>query len=604
MNSVIEQVTRQITERSRETRQRYEARMQAQAQQGKTRSHLSCGNLAHTVAACSSSQKGTILDFTKVNVGIITAYNDMLSAHQPYGVYPDFIKRVLTQSGHSAQVAGGVPAMCDGVTQGQDGMDLSLFSRDVIAQAAAVSLSHNTFDATLLLGICDKIAPGQLMGALSFGHLPSAFVPSGPMPTGISNDEKVKVRQKYAAGEVGKEALQQMECDAYHAAGTCTFYGTANTNQLVFEAMGLMLPGSSFLPPNVDLRAALTEQIALHITAQAESSTQYRPLWQVVDAAAIVNGLVALLASGGSTNHTIHLVAVAAAAGYILTWDDIDTLSAAVPLLAKMYPNGPADINDFQNAGGVPTLMKALAERGLLNMNATPVFGCMEDYLTTPSLEEGRVVYHPATDSTNPEVIALPGSSFSEQGGLKVLSGNLGRGVIKISAVAAENHLIEAPARVFESQHEVEKAYHAGEFTSDTIIVVRHNGPAANGMPELHKLMPVLGNLMKDGLKVALVTDGRLSGASGKVPAVIHMSPEAQRGGPLAKLADGDVIRVDAAAGSIAVLSDISQRTPVKANLTREHFGSGRELFSMFRQCVTGAEQGATIFNYFEQELV
>lgn len=600
MNNVIEQVTRRIAERSQETRRRYVARMQAQAANGKTRTHLSCGNLAHTVAACSSTQKSTILDFTKVNVGIITAYNDMLSAHEPYGVYPQFIKKVLSQVGHSAQVAGGVPAMCDGVTQGQDGMDLSLFSRDVIAQATAVSLSHNTFDATLLLGICDKIAPGQLMGSLAFGHLPTAFVPSGPMPTGISNDEKVKVRQKYAAGEVGKEALQQMECDAYHSAGTCTFYGTANTNQLVFEAMGLMLPGSSFLPPSGELRAALTQQIALHITSQAESGTQYRPLWQVVDEKSIVNGLVALLASGGSTNHSIHLVAVAAAAGYTLTWDDIDALSQAVPLLAKMYPNGPADINDFQNAGGVPTLMKALAERGLLNMDATPVFGSMDDYLKIPHLDGGAVVYQPAADSQNPEVIALPGASFNEHGGLKVVDGNLGRGVIKISAVAPEHHFIEAPARVFESQHDVEKAYKAGEFTSDVVIVVRFNGPAANGMPELHKLMPVLGNLMKDGLKVALVTDGRLSGASGKVPAVIHMSPEAQRGGPLAKIQTGDLIRVDAAHGKIDVLTEIQDREPFKADLTREHFGSGRELFSVFRHVVSGAEQGATIFNYLD----
>ncbi|ACQ91858.1 6-phosphogluconate dehydratase [Tolumonas auensis DSM 9187] len=598
MKNVIEQVTRRIAERSHETRSRYVARMKAQAENGKTRTHLSCGNLAHTVAACSSMQKSTILDFTKVNVGIITAYNDMLSAHEPYDVYPQFIKDALRNVGHSAQVAGGVPAMCDGVTQGQEGMDVSLFSREVIAQATAVSLSHNTFDATLLLGICDKIAPGQLMGALSFGHLPTAFVPAGPMPTGISNDEKVKVRQKYAAGEVGKDALQKMECGAYHSSGTCTFYGTANTNQLVFEAMGLMLPGSAFLPPSVELRAALTEQIVLHITSQADSGTLYRPLWQVMDEKSIVNGLVVLLASGGSTNHSMHLVAVAAAAGYILTWDDIDTLSQVVPLLAKMYPNGPADINDFQNAGGVPTLMKGLAERGLLNMDATPVFGCMEDYLKTPHLNGGAVVYRPATDSKNPEVIALPGTFFSAQGGLKVVDGNLGRGVIKISAVAPEHHFIEAPARVFESQHDVEKAYHAGEFTSDVVIVVRFNGPAANGMPELHKLMPVLGNLMKAGLKVALVTDGRLSGASGKVPAVIHMSPEAQRGGPLAKIATGDVIRVDAANGKIDVLTDIQARAPAQVDLTREHFGSGRELFSVFRQVVSGAEQGATIFNY------
>ncbi|MFP1878600.1 phosphogluconate dehydratase [Lonsdalea quercina] len=597
-NKVIEQVTRRILERSEATRSRYLAKTEAQAAQGKTRSHLSCGNLAHTVAACPSSQKGTILDFTRVNVGIITAYNDMLSAHQPYGTYPDTMKKTLAELGHSAQIAGGVPAMCDGVTQGQDGMDLSLFSRDLIAQATAVSLSHNTFDATLLLGICDKIAPGQLIGALSFGHLPSAFVPSGPMSAGISNDEKVKVRQQYAAGEVGKAALQDMECNAYHSPGTCTFYGTANTNQLVFEAMGLMLPGSSFVAPNDPLRSALTEKITAHIVTQADNGTQYRPLSRVVDEKSIVNGLVALLASGGSTNHSIHLVAVAAAAGYVLTWDDIEELSQVVPLLAKMYPNGPADINEFQQAGGVPTLMKALADRGLLNMDATPVYGSMEDYLSTPRLQNGKLVFEPAADSSNPNVISLPGTQFSEQGGLKVLDGNLGRGVIKVSAVAPEYRFIEAPARVFESQHDVEKAYHAGEFTQDAVIVVRHNGPAANGMPELHKLMPIMGNLMKSGLRVALVTDGRLSGASGKVPAVIHLSPEAQRGGPLCRINDGDVIRVDAQAGRIDVQTDLSARPETHPELAPEHLGSGRELFSAFRQMVSSAEQGASIFSF------
>ncbi|MFP1869381.1 phosphogluconate dehydratase [Lonsdalea quercina] len=597
-NKVIEQVTRRILERSEATRSRYLAKTEAQAAQGKTRSHLSCGNLAHTVAACPSSQKGAILDFTRVNVGIITAYNDMLSAHQPYGTYPDTMKKTLAELGHSAQIAGGVPAMCDGVTQGQDGMDLSLFSRDLIAQATAVSLSHNTFDATLLLGICDKIAPGQLIGALSFGHLPSAFVPSGPMSAGISNDEKVKVRQQYAAGEVGKAALQDMECNAYHSPGTCTFYGTANTNQLVFEAMGLMLPGSSFVAPNDPLRSALTEKITAHIVTQADNGTQYRPLSRVVDEKSIVNGLVALLASGGSTNHSIHLVAVAAAAGYVLTWDDIEELSQVVPLLAKMYPNGPADINEFQQAGGVPTLMKALADRGLLNMDATPVYGSMEDYLSTPRLQNGKLVFEPAADSSNPNVISLPGTQFSEQGGLKVLDGNLGRGVIKVSAVAPEYRFIEAPARVFESQHDVEKAYHAGEFTQDAVIVVRHNGPAANGMPELHKLMPIMGNLMKSGLRVALVTDGRLSGASGKVPAVIHLSPEAQRGGPLCRINDGDVIRVDAQAGRIDVQTDLSARPETHPELAPEHLGSGRELFSAFRQMVSSAEQGASIFSF------
>ncbi|WJV53677.1 phosphogluconate dehydratase [Prodigiosinella aquatilis] len=598
MNNIIEQISRNIAGRSQETRRRYLDKIDAQAVKWKRRAHLSCGNLAHTVAACSAMQKKSILDFTRVNVGIITAYSDMLSAHQPYAFYPDLIKRALAQLGHSAQVAGGVPAMCDGITQGQDGMSLSLFSRDLIAQATAISLSHNTFDASLLLGVCDKIAPGQLIGALSFGHLPTAFVPSGPMPTGISNNYKVKIRQQYAAGEVGKDALLHMECDAYHAPGTCTFFGTANTNQLVFEAMGLMLPGSAFVPPADPLREALTIKIAEHIAAISHNNAQYRPLSSVLDEKALVNGLVALLASGGSTNHSIHMVAVAAAAGYILNWDDIDALSQVVPLLVKMYPNGPADINEFQRAGGVPTLMKALAERDLLHLDATPVFGSLSDYMKVPRLDGGQITYHPATDSMNSDVIALPGEHFSAHGGLKVVGGNLGRGIIKVSAVAPECRFIEAPARVFESQHDVESAYHANEFTQDVVIVVRHNGPAANGMPELHKLMPILGNLMKDGLKVFLVTDGRLSGASGKVPAVLHLCPEAKKDGPLCRLIDGDIIRIDADSGQIDVLADLSDRVAYHPDWTAEQVGSGQELFSVFRQAVSNAEQGATIFRF------
>ncbi|WP_368232413.1 phosphogluconate dehydratase [Aeromonas sp. s3] len=597
IHKVISSVTARIRERSAARRQAFLARIQRQADQGKTRAALACGNLAHAVAASSCDEKGRILDMTRANVGIVTAYNDMLSAHQPYQGYPDIIKAALAELGHSAQVAGGVPAMCDGVTQGQPGMDMSLFSRDLIAQATALSLSHNTFDATLLLGICDKIAPGQIMGALSHAHLPTAFVPAGPMASGISNDEKVKVRQQYAAGEVGRDALLKMECGAYHAAGTCTFYGTANTNQLVFEAMGLMLPGSAFVHPHSELRRALTEEAARRISAMIPGSPAYRPLSAVIDERSLVNGLVALLASGGSTNHSIHMVALARAAGLVLTWDDISDLSDVVPLLVRMYPNGPADVNAFEQAGGVPGLMRRLAQEGLIHLDATPVFGEMQDYLSRPALVDGKLVWQPVGESSDASVLSPSGSRFQATGGTKLLSGNLGRAVVKVSAVAPEYRVIEAPARVFSSQHAVEAAYKAGDLNQDAVIVVRHNGPAANGMPELHKLMPVLGNLQKAGHKVALVTDGRLSGASGKIPAAIHVTPEALHGGAIGLLADGDLLRVDAVTGSLDCLTDLSGRTQAEIDLTLEQEGWGRELFSVMRRAVSSAECGATIFD-------
>ncbi|WDF89393.1 phosphogluconate dehydratase [Aeromonas hydrophila] len=597
IHQVISSVTARIRERSAARRQAFLARIQRQADQGKTRAALACGNLAHAVAASSCDEKGRILDMTRANVGIVTAYNDMLSAHQPYQGYPDIIKAALAELGHSAQVAGGVPAMCDGVTQGQPGMDMSLFSRDLIAQATALSLSHNTFDATLLLGICDKIAPGQIMGALSHAHLPTAFVPAGPMASGTSNDEKVKVRQQYAAGEVGRDALLQMECGAYHAAGTCTFYGTANTNQLVFEAMGLMLPGSAFVHPHSELRHALTEEAARRISAMIPGSPAYRPLSAVIDERSLVNGLVALLASGGSTNHSIHMVALARAAGLHLTWDDISDLSDVVPLLVRMYPNGPADVNAFEQAGGVPGLMRRLAQEGLIHLDATPVFGEMQDYLSRPVLVDGQLVWQPVGESGDASVLSPSCSVFQATGGTKLLAGNLGRAVVKVSAVAPEYRVIEAPARVFSSQHAVEAAYKAGDLNQDAVIVVRHNGPAANGMPELHKLMPVLGNLQKAGYKVALVTDGRLSGASGKIPAAIHVTPEALHGGAIGLLADGDLLRVDAVNGSLDCLTDLSGRTQAEIDLTLEQEGWGRELFSVMRRAVSSAECGATIFD-------
>ena len=595
MNSVIQKVTQRIRERSHHLRRDYIARMEQQASTGKVRKSLSCGNLAHAVAACTSSQKETILNFTRANVAIVSAYNDMLSAHAPYQHYPDQIKAVLAKFGHSAQVAGCVPAMCDGVTQGQPGMEISLYSRDLISQTVAVGLSHNLFDATLILGVCDKIAPGQLAGALSFGHLPTAFVPSGPMSTGISNDEKVQVRQKYAAGEVGKEALMAMECSAYHGKGTCTFYGTANTNQMVFEAMGLMLPGSAFVAPNSVLRTALTDKAADHIATQIPGAPSYRPLWKVVDERSLVNGLVALLASGGSTNHTIHMITVARAAGLILTWDDLDELSQAVPLLARIYPNGSADINQFHEAGGTPVLFSELAARGLLHMDAIPVFGTMADYLKVPQLSDNGLTWVPAGESRNPEIIATEGQVFATTGGIKVLSGNLGRGIIKVSAVAEKHWHTQAPAVVFDSQYAVADAYKAGSLNRDAVIVVRFNGPAANGMPELHMLMPILGNLQKAGYQVALLTDGRLSGASGKIPAAIHVTPEASRNGPISLIRDGDMITIDAVTGEISVAADLRARMPAIADLSSLHYGCGRELFNVFRSAVSSAEEGASI---------
>ncbi|KGY13021.1 phosphogluconate dehydratase [Vibrio tubiashii] len=597
INSVIVEVAHNITQRSTTSRKIYLDKFERSAKQGKTRAGLACGNLAHTVAAATEQEKLSILDFTKSNLAIVTAYNDMVSAHQPYRDYPQRIKRALAELGNTAQVAGGVPAMCDGITQGYQGMELSLFSRDLIAQSTALSLSHNTFDGTLLLGVCDKIAPGQLMGALAFGHLPTAFVPSGPMATGISNDEKVATRQNYVAGKADKAALLAVECKAYHSAGTCTFFGTANTNQLVFEAMGLMLPGSAFISPNDPLRDKLTEKTAQYIASISAHSRSHKALGVVLDEKSVINGLVALLASGGSTNHTIHLVAVAKAAGWLVTWDDLDKLSQVVPLLVKMYPNGDADINAFQKAGGVPTLLAGLNQRGLIFMDANPVYGCMEDYLTTPYLDaQGELQFTAAKPSIDNRVLALPGQSFSDVGGLKVLSGNLGRGVMKVSAVAKAHQRVVAPAMVFDSQHDVEAAYKQGLLIQDGVIVVRFNGPAANGMPELHKLMPIMGNLMKQGLNVALLTDGRLSGASGKVPAVIHMTPEAARGGLLAKVKDGDMIEVDGRTGQVNVLEAIEHRAPAEPQLEQSHIGSGRELFSVFRHAISSAEQGATVF--------
>lgn len=594
IHPTITLITERIKARSQALRASFEAKTTQQAEQGKGRASLSCGNLAHAVAASCEQEKGQILDFTRANLAIVSSYNDMLSAHQLYKNYPDHIKATLKSLGHTAQVAGCVPAMCDGVTQGQPGMDMSLFSRDLIAQSTAFSLSHNVFDATLLLGICDKIAPGQLMGALSYAHLPTAFIPAGPMPTGITNDKKVAVRQQYVAGEVGKDALLEMECQAYHSGGTCTFYGTANTNQLVFEAMGLMLPGSAFVPPNTELRTALTEHASLALAAMTADSPNYRPLVDVFTAENLVNGLVALLASGGSTNHTIHMLAIARAGGLTLTWDDLSELSDIVPLLAKMYPNGPADINAFEQAGGVPAMMKELNALGLLNNQVKTVFGEFNDQFKQPMLQDGKLIWQDSEGSQNSDVIAASGQAFNRTGGTKVLKGNLGQAVIKVSAVKQEHQFIEAPAKVFRCQHAVEAAYQAGELNQDCIVVVSHNGPAANGMPELHKLMPILGNIQKAGHKVALVTDGRLSGASGKIPAAIHVSPEALRGGAIGMINDGDIVKLDCNTGLLEVAVDFDQRQPVQLDTEASQITWGRDIFKVMRENVGGADEGAS----------
>ncbi|HDY7621287.1 TPA: phosphogluconate dehydratase [Vibrio vulnificus] len=591
---IILEVTQRLVERSQATRAAFIARTEEQAKAGKGRVGLSCGNLAHAVAASCSAEKKNILDFTHANVALISAYNDMLSAHQPYQHYPEQIKRTLAEYGHTAQVAGCVPAMCDGVTQGQAGMDMSLFSRDLIAQSTALSLSHNVFDATLLLGICDKIAPGQLMGALAYAHLPTAFVPAGLMATGISNEEKVDVRQKYAAGEVGKDALLDMECRAYHSVGTCTFYGTANTNQLVFEAMGLMLPGSAFIHPNSELRHALTEHAVIKMAAMTAGSAHFRSLAEVVTEKSLINGIIALLASGGSTNHTIHMLAVARAAGIELTWQDISDLSDVVPLLARVYPNGPADMNAFQQAGGVPALLHRLNESALLHRDVKPVFGEFDDQMSLPSLVEGKLVWTPCEGTFDSHVIADKCCVFQSTGGTKVLTGNLGKAVVKVSAVKEDQRVIEAPALVFQCQHEVEAAYQRGELNRDCIVVVTHNGPAANGMPELHKLMPILGNVQKAGFKVALVTDGRLSGASGKIPSAIHVSPEAIRGGAIGLVRNGDVIRVDCQTGELNNLSDTTGRCVLEIDTEASQQTWGRNLFSTLRHSVSSAEHGAS----------
>jgi phosphogluconate dehydratase len=602
LHARVGEVTERIVRRSRDGRRRYLDRIEAASNAGPTRKKLGCANLAHGFAACGPEEKQALRVGDGPNLAIVTAYNDMLSAHQPFERYPEIIKRAARAAGGTAQVAGGVPAMCDGVTQGEAGMELSLFSRDVIALSTAVALSHQMFDAAVYLGVCDKIVPGMLIGALSFGHLPSVFLPAGPMTTGSSNDEKSKVRQLFAEGKATREELLEAESKAYHGPGTCTFYGTANTNQMLMEIMGLHLPGASFVNPNTPLREALTEVGARRALELIAAGNAFTPIGHVIDERAIVNGVVGLHATGGSTNLTIHLIAMAAAAGISLNWDDFADLAEVTPLRARVYPNGKADVNHFQAAGGMPVLIRALFADGLLHRDARTVWGeSLSDYVVEPALgEDGALIWREAAEKSHDDSVLRSGPTpFQATGGLRVLEGPLGRAVIKTSAVAPERHVIEAPARVFHGQEELQAAFKAGELFRDFVAVVRFQGPSANGMPELHKLMPPLGIIQDRGHKVALLTDGRLSGASGKVPAAIHVTPEAANGGAIGKIRDGDMIRVDAVHGRLEALVDPAEwaaREAVSADLSRNHFGVGRELFTAFRAAVARADQGASIF--------
>ncbi|GLZ04590.1 phosphogluconate dehydratase [Actinomadura sp. NBRC 104412] len=557
------------------------------------RSALGCANLAHGFAACGPADKLRLKGTAVKNIAIVSSYNDLLSAHQPLRDYPELLKAAIRDAGGTAQFAGGVPAMCDGITQGRAGMELSLFSRDVVAMATAVALSHEMFDGALLLGVCDKIVPGLVMGALSFGHLPVILVPAGPMPSGLPNAEKARVRKRFAAGEIGRDELLEAEAASYHAPGTCTFYGTANSNQLLMEVMGLHLPGASFVPPGTGLRRALTEEAGRRVLRHAP------PIGEVLDERAFVNGVVALLATGGSTNHTLHLVAMAAAAGIELTWDDFDELSTVTPLLTRLYPNGTADVNHFHAAGGTAFLIGELLDAGLLHEDVRTVAGeGLAAYRRSPVLTEDGLDWRPAPETSGDLAVLRPAADpFDEQGGLRTLRGNLGRCVIKVSAVREEHRAIEAPARVFDSQHDLQDAFAAGELDGDMVAVVRFQGPRANGMPELHKLTPPLSVLQDRGHRVALVTDGRMSGASGSVPAAIHLSPEAADGGPLARVRDGDLIRLDCGKNLLEVLvpdEEFAAREPAPPP-AGGHDGTGRELFGAFRQAVGAAERGAAV---------
>ena len=598
----LQAITDRIRERSRATRAAYLARVDAAAGETVNRAALACGNLAHGFAACAPGDKAALAENRVPNLGIITSYNDMLSAHQPFETFPALIKQAAREAGGVAQVAGGVPAMCDGVTQGQTGMELSLFSRDVIAMAAAIGLSHNMFDAAVYLGVCDKIVPGLTIAALTFGHLPAVFIPAGPMTTGLPNDEKARIRQLYAEGKVGRAELLEAESKSYHGPGTCTFYGTANSNQMLMEIMGLHMPGASFVNPGTPLRDALTKEAAQRALAITALGNAYMPVGRMIDERSVVNGIVGLNATGGSTNHTIHLIAMAAAAGIRITWQDISDISDIVPLLARVYPNGLADVNHFQAAGGMGFLIRELLDAGVLHEDVQTVWGeGLRPYAVEAKLgADGSVLREPAPAVSGDEKVLAPfPKAFQPDGGLKLLKGNLGSAIIKVSAVKPERRVVEAPALIFHTQEALQGAFKAGELDRDFIAVIRFQGPRANGMPELHKLTPVLGLLQDRGFHVALVTDGRMSGASGKVPAAIHVTPEALDGGMIARIADGDMVRLDAEAGTLEVLVDaaiLAARPAVRPDLSANEFGMGRELFAGFRRLAGAADQGAMAF--------
>ncbi|HGY9624242.1 phosphogluconate dehydratase [Pseudomonas juntendi] len=607
MHPRILEVTERLVERSRATRERYLELIRGAASDGPMRASLQCANFAHGVAGCGAQDKQSLRMMNAANVAIVSAYNDMLSAHQPYQHFPEQIKQALREIGSVGQFAGGVPAMCDGVTQGEPGMELAIASREVIALSTAIALSHNMFDAALMLGICDKIVPGLMMGALRFGHLPTIFVPGGPMPSGISNKEKADVRQRYAEGKASREELLESEMKSYHSPGTCTFYGTANTNQLVMEVMGLHLPGASFVNPYTPLRDALTAEAAQQVTRMTKASGSFMPLGEIVDEKALVNAIVALHSTGGSTNHTLHIPAIAQAAGIQLTWQDMADLSEVVPTLSHVYPNGKADINHFQAAGGMAFLIRELLDAGLLHEDVNTVAGHgLRRYTREPFLEEGKLVWREGPRQSLDESILRPvARPFSAEGGLRVMNGNLGRGVMKVSAVAPEHQVVEAPARVFHDQQSLADAFKAGELERDFVAVVRFQGPRCNGMPELHKLTPFLGVLQDRGYKVALVTDGRMSGASGKIPAAIHVCPEAYDGGPLARVRDGDIVRVDGVEGTLQVMvsaEELATRDLPTAPQGND-LGMGRELFGFMRVAFSSAEQGASAFTSALEQL-
>ena len=601
VHPVVEKVTQRIIQRSRPSRQAYLAHLDAARVKGVQRGTLACTNLAHGFAAFPANDKLKLREQKQPSVAIVSSYNDMLSAHQPFEYFPKVIKDAVREIGAVAQFAGGVPAMCDGVTQGQPGMELSLFSRDTIAMATAVAMSHNTFDSALYLGICDKIVPGLLIGALHFGHIPGIFVPGGPMTSGLSNKEKAAIRQRYAKGQATREELLEGEAASYHGAGTCTFYGTANSNQMLMEIMGLHMPGAAFITPGTPLRDALTKAAAQQAVKISQQGGNYMPIGQIVDEKSIVNAIAALHATGGSTNHTLHLIAIARAAGIVIDWNDFDELSKVVPSLTRIYPNGEADVNYFQAAGGPGFVIRELLDAGLAHEDVNTILGHgLSAHCKEPFLDGDKVVWKDVPEQSGDETVLRKYTNpFSDNGGMVLVQGNLGRAVMKISAVKKEHHIVEAPAKTFDSQDEFMHAYKAGQLNTDFVAVIRFQGPRANGMPELHALTPALSNLQDAGYHVAMVTDGRMSGASGKVPAAIHVSPEILAGGPLGLVRDGDIIRVDATAGTLEALvpADVwASRKMATADLSKSHIGMGRELFSMFRANVSEAEHGAATF--------